>query len=201
MGEATARLFRLTPRSGSPSAGCSRISASTLRLETVYQPSHIEPSSVLEEKGFASSSVNVRLATLRRHVRPYRDGNDADPLWFADEVDDQPASVALLNMANLKRNESLCAAVRRRRAAEAEARSETQEAMQTADRSEAKQFRNRNANPRVEHSFCRSHRSVLISDVYFDQAGTLAPKHTTSWCGSLCALPQWKLLDKKVDGS
>lgn len=40
-----------------------------------------------------------------------------------------------------------------------------------------------------------------FSDVYFDKAGTLALTHRASICGSLCALFQWKLLEKQSDGS
>lgn len=40
-----------------------------------------------------------------------------------------------------------------------------------------------------------------FSDVCFDKAGTLALTHRASVGGSLCALFQWKLLEKQSDGS
>ena len=67
--------------------------------------------------------------------------------------------------------------------------------------SEAKQFRNRNANPEWSIRFAGVTDLFSFSDVYFDKAGTLALTYISSWCGSLCALFQWKLLEKKADGS
>jgi hypothetical protein len=67
--------------------------------------------------------------------------------------------------------------------------------------SEGKQFRGRNANPEWRTRFEGVTDLFSFSDVYFDEAGTLALTHITSWCGSLCALFQWKLLEKQLDGS
>lgn len=39
-----------------------------------------------------------------------------------------------------------------------------------------------------------------LSDVYFDQRRTLALTAISSWCGSLCALYQWKVFQKMESG-
>jgi hypothetical protein len=67
--------------------------------------------------------------------------------------------------------------------------------------SEAKQFRNRNTSPEWHTRFAGVTDLFSFSDVYFDKTGTLALTHMTSWCGSVCALFQWRLLEKQTDGS
>jgi hypothetical protein len=42
---------------------------------------------------------------IDRRFRPSWDGDSADPLSFADEIGDQPAPVALLNVFDAERNE------------------------------------------------------------------------------------------------
>jgi hypothetical protein len=39
-----------------------------------------------------------------------------------------------------------------------------------------------------------------LNDVYFNNSGTLALTGIPSWCGSLCALYQWKVLEKTSSG-
>jgi hypothetical protein len=39
-----------------------------------------------------------------------------------------------------------------------------------------------------------------LSDVYFNQRRTLALTAISSWCGSLCALYQWKVFEKLDSG-
>jgi hypothetical protein len=39
-----------------------------------------------------------------------------------------------------------------------------------------------------------------LSDVYFNHDRTLALTAISTWCGSLCAIYQWKVLEKTADG-
>ena len=39
-----------------------------------------------------------------------------------------------------------------------------------------------------------------LSDVYFNQRGTLALTAISSWCGSLCGLYQWKVFERQDTG-
>jgi hypothetical protein len=39
-----------------------------------------------------------------------------------------------------------------------------------------------------------------LSDVYFNQAGTLALTALSSWCGGLCAQSQWRVFEKADNG-
>jgi hypothetical protein len=41
---------------------------------------------------------------------------------------------------------------------------------------------------------------LTLSEVYFDQRGTLALTAMSTWCGPLCALYQWKVFEKLDDG-
>ncbi|HEY1216064.1 MAG TPA: hypothetical protein VGE93_20745 [Bryobacteraceae bacterium] len=40
-----------------------------------------------------------------------------------------------------------------------------------------------------------------LSDVYFSRNGTLALTSTSTWCGGLCGLSQWKVFEKLPDGT
>ena len=39
-----------------------------------------------------------------------------------------------------------------------------------------------------------------LSDMYFNQAGTLALTALSSWCGGLCAQSQWRVFEKADNG-
>jgi len=67
--------------------------------------------------------------------------------------------------------------------------------------SEAEQFRNSRAAPDSSARFSGVTDLFSFSNVYFDKAGTLAVVQLTSWCGTLCALFQWTMLEKQSDGS
>lgn len=51
----------------------------------------------------------------------------------------------------------------------------------------------RDKSPRVSDLF-------QLTDVYFDGNRTLALTAISTWCGSLCAMYRWKVLEKTADG-
>ncbi len=42
---------------------------------------------------------------------------------------------------------------------------------------------------------------IQLSDVYFNPSRTLALSAISTWCGSLCARYEWKVFEKRPDGS
>jgi hypothetical protein len=67
--------------------------------------------------------------------------------------------------------------------------------------SEAAQFRKPGAGVLSRGRYSGVTDLFSFSNVYFDKARTLAVAQVASWCGNVCGLWQWTMLEKQRDGS